>query len=58
MNTTFLAKQGCKVLTQSDNIWVRTVKPKHLNDDLEISSVPRRVSLLQQGGTVSQAKGF
>lgn len=32
LNVPFLTKQGWKVLTQLDNIWVRIVKAKYLHN--------------------------
>lgn len=32
-NAAFLVKQGLKILTQPDNIWIRLVRAKYLKND-------------------------
>lgn len=36
VNATFIAKQGWKILTQLDNIWVRIVKAKYLKNNVDM----------------------
>lgn len=42
MNAAYLTKQGWKIFIQPDNIWVRIVKAKYLNNNTIISLKVRK----------------
>lgn len=48
MNATFLAKQSREVLAQPDNVWVRTIKAKYLNNNKDNFLVLRKGILPHQ----------
>lgn len=50
INGAFIYKQGWKVLNQPDNIWVRIIKVKYLENDKDNFLVSRRLILPCQHG--------